>query len=155
TLLTENAVPGCAMLFNAALADVFRSHEFDSAEAIMHDWWIALLASTIGRISYVPIPLVSYRQHATNILGSVNRSGLAFIFSKMVRGDRSPTLETYRQAAQLLTAYGDHIQPTVYAEIDAFASLAHRRKYSRIWLILKHRTLKQTFARRAYQLLRA
>lgn len=155
TLLAENAIPGCAMLFNAALADVFRAREFDSTRAIMHDWWIALLASAVGHISYVSTALVSYRQHATNTLGSVDRSGFAFTLSKLFRGDRSAALRTYAQAAAFLVAYGDLVNPAVRDEICAFASLHHRHKFDRIRLILKYRILKQTLVRRVYQLLRA
>lgn len=155
TLLVENAIPGCAMLFNAALAEVFRARDFDSTGAVMHDWWIALLASTVGHISYVPTGLVNYRQHATNALGSVNRSGLAFTLSKLFRGDRSAALRTYIQAAAFLDAYGDLLNPSVREEMGAFASLNHRHKFERIRLILKHRILKQSFSRCAYQLLRA
>lgn len=155
TLLAENAIPGCAMLFNAALADVFQASAFDVNKAIMHDWWLALLASTVGRISYVPDPLVKYRQHAANALGSVERSGLRFTLSKLFRGDRSAALQTYTQAAAFLDAYGDLLNPVVREEIFVFASLNQRQNFMRVWLLLKHRTLKQTLSRRAYQLLRA
>lgn len=155
TLLAENAIPGCAMLFNAALADVFRAREFDETGAIMHDWWIALLAATIGHISYVSTALVNYRQHATNTLGSVERSGFAFVLSKLLRGDRSAALKTYAQAAAFLGTYSDLLDPTVREEMGAFASLHDRNKFERIRLILKHGTLKQTVGRRAYQMLRA
>lgn len=155
TLLVENAIPGCAMLFNAVLADVFRTHKFDPTRVIMHDWWIALLASAVGHISYVPTSLVSYRQHATNTLGSVDRSGLAFALSKLFWGDRSAALQTYSQASAFLAAYRDLLDPAMCEEIHAFASLRHRHKFERIRLILKHRILKQNFFRRAYQLLRA
>lgn len=155
TLLAENAIPGCAMLFNTALADVFLARKFDPTSAIMHDWWIALLASTVGHVTYVPTPLVKYRQHATNTLGSVERSGLAFTLSKLFRGDRSAAVQTYRQAAAFIEAYNDLLDPAVCEEMRAFASLHQRHKFERIRLILKHRILKQTLGRRAYQLLRA
>lgn len=155
TLLAENAIPGCAMLFNTALAHVFLGREFDRTSAIMHDWWIALLASTVGHISYVPTPLVSYRQHATNTLGSVERSGIAFTLSKLFWGNRSAALQTYTQAAAFLGAYGDLLDPAVREEMRAFASLQHRHKFERVRLILKHGILKQTLGRRAYQILRA
>jgi glycosyltransferase involved in cell wall biosynthesis len=155
TLLAENAIPGCAMLFNSALADTFLAREFDQKNAIMHDWWIALLASTVGYISYIPSPLVKYRQHATNTLGSVERSGLAFVLSKLFRGDRSSALQTYRQAGAFVDAYSDLLDPAACKEMRTFASLHQRPKFERIRLILKHRLLKQTLGRRVYQLLRA
>lgn len=155
TLLAENAIPGCAMLFNSALADVFLNYEFDEKRAIMHDWWIALLASAVGRIAHVPEPLVKYRQHATNTLGSVDRTGIRFMVSKLFRGDRSAALQTYSQAAAFLSAYDHLLDPLTREDMRAFATLNHRRKFTRIWLLLKHRTLKQTLLRRLYQLLRA
>ncbi|MCX2747051.1 glycosyltransferase family 2 protein [Arthrobacter sp. MI7-26] len=154
TLLAENAIPGCAMLFNAALADVFRAREFDARRAIMHDWWLGLLASTVGHISYIPTPLVNYRQHDANALGSVERSGLGFALSKLFRGDRSVALRTYGQADAFLGAYGDLLDATVREEIRTFASLYHRNKFERVRLLLKHGILKQTLGRRVYQLLR-
>lgn len=155
TLLVENAVPGCAMLFNAALADVFRAHPFDETKAIMHDWWLALLASTVGHISHMPEPLVKYRQHTTNTLGSVDRSGLRFILSKLFQGDRSAALQTYTQAAAFFGAYRDLLDPRVREELKIYASLSNRPKFIRVWTLLRHRILKQSFSRRVYQLLRA
>ncbi|MDQ0922311.1 glycosyltransferase involved in cell wall biosynthesis [Pseudarthrobacter sp. W1I19] len=155
TLLAENAIPGCAMLFNAALADLFRANAFDATKAIMHDWWLALLASAVGRISHVPDPLVKYRQHATNTLGSVNRSGLRFVLSKLFQGDRSEALHTYTQAGAFLDTYGDLLEPALREEIRVFASLNHRRKLMRVILLLRHGSLKQSLSRRVYQLLRA
>lgn len=155
SLLAENAIPGCAMLFNKVIADVFRTRDFNQTSAIMHDWWIALLASTIGHISYIPSPLVSYRQHATNTVGTVDRSGLAFTLSKLFRGDRSNALQTYAQAAAFFDTYGDLLDPAVREDVKAFASLPQRHKVDRVRIILKYRLLKQTLGRRAYQLLRA
>ncbi|HKU26735.1 MAG TPA: glycosyltransferase family 2 protein [Candidatus Sulfotelmatobacter sp.] len=155
TLLVENAVPGCAMVFNAALARVFRDRPFNPGAAIMHDWWIALLAATLGHVSFIPIPLVNYRQHATNTLGSVKRSGIAFVFNKLFRGDRDAALKTYAQATAFLEVYSDLLDPAVREDLQVFGSLSQRSKFERIRLILKHQMLKQTPGRRIYQLLRA
>ena len=155
TLLAENAIPGCAMLFNASLANVYVATKSDPVDAIMHDWWMALLASAVGHVSYVPAPLVNYRQHAANTLGTVERSGLLFALSKLFRGDRSAGLRTYVQAAAFVGAYGDLLAPTIGEDIRTFASLADVNKIERIRLLLTHQTLKQTPLRRVYQLLRA
>lgn len=154
-LLAENSIPGCSMLINAALADVLRTYDFDTSKVIMHDWWLALVAATLGTISYVPTSLVSYRQHATNTLGSVNRSGLAFVLSKFLQANNSATLQTYEQAAAFVDAYRDILDPKICSDIEGFASLPSRSKYARIRMVLKNRTLKQGLSRRIYQLMRA
>jgi len=65
-LLSRNIIPGCVMGFNRSLLEA--SLPFPN-EAIMHDWWLALVAAATGNILYVPKPLVLYRQHERNAIG--------------------------------------------------------------------------------------
>jgi len=65
-LLSRNIVPGCVMGFNRLLLEA--SLAFPN-EAIMHDWWLALIAAATGNIVYVPKALVLYRQHGGNAIG--------------------------------------------------------------------------------------
>lgn len=69
-LLQYNFAQGTSMMWNYELYDVVRRIP---KEAIMHDWWIALVAAGHGRIGYVPEQLLSYRQHTGNVLGEFNR----------------------------------------------------------------------------------
>jgi rhamnosyltransferase len=70
TLLLQNFVTGCTTLMNRALLQV----AVPVPRVIMHDWWLALCAAALGEICYVPEPMVLYRQHRTNVLGSVGRT---------------------------------------------------------------------------------
>jgi len=65
-LLSRNIIPGCIMGFNRSLLEA--SLPFPN-EAIMHDWWLALVAAATGNILYVPKSLVLYRQHERNAIG--------------------------------------------------------------------------------------
>ena len=65
-LLSRNIIPGCVMGFNRSLLEV--SLPFPN-EAVMHDWWLALVAAATGNILYVPKSLVLYRQHERNAIG--------------------------------------------------------------------------------------
>lgn len=65
-LLMQNFIPGNAMLFNAALRERAGSIP---ADALMHDCWLALVASAFGRIGFVDEPLYFYRQHGRNAIG--------------------------------------------------------------------------------------
>lgn len=62
-----NTVTGCTVLMNAALLQ--RALPIPE-QAMMHDWWLSLVASCFGSILYIERPLVSYRQHASNTLGA-------------------------------------------------------------------------------------
>jgi glycosyltransferase involved in cell wall biosynthesis len=66
-LLISNLVTGCTALINEALA---RKALPIADDAIMHDWWLALVASCFGKIVYLDTPLVQYRQHCSNTIGA-------------------------------------------------------------------------------------
>lgn len=59
---------GCSMILNNALARV--SAVENTKDIIMHDWWVILIASAVGKISYLDEALALYRQHGTNTLGA-------------------------------------------------------------------------------------
>lgn len=66
-LLAQNYVTGCSLAINRSLAQL--SLPIPPA-ALMHDWWIALLAAALGRIQYLSQVTVRYRQHGLNASGS-------------------------------------------------------------------------------------
>jgi glycosyltransferase involved in cell wall biosynthesis len=66
-LCIRNVVTGCTAMINRPLRD--RSVPIP-LEAIMHDWWLALVASGLGRIVHLPTPTVLYRQHRSNTVGA-------------------------------------------------------------------------------------
>ena len=68
--LLTNHVPGCATLFNRALLQ--RALPVP-AGFHMHDWWLMATAAAFGRIDYVDLPLIKYRQHAGNVVGAGER----------------------------------------------------------------------------------
>jgi len=66
-LLARNFVTGCAIACNRRLLEKALPI---AEEAIMHDWWLALVAAATGKIQYIGKPLVGYRQHGTNSIGA-------------------------------------------------------------------------------------
>lgn len=64
--IVSNHIPGCCMAINASAKKVV----MPIPEGIrMHDWWIALIVSTYGKIKYIDESLVKYRQHENNTIG--------------------------------------------------------------------------------------
>ena len=63
----QNVVTGCACLVNRACV---RQAQPFPPEAVLHDWWLALVAARQGHIGYVAGPCVSYRQHGSNVVGA-------------------------------------------------------------------------------------
>ena len=83
--LTRNSVTGCAMAVNRSLLQA--AHPIPAA-AIMHDWWLATVASAVGSIHAIPEALVKYRQHGENTLGAKGFFGGLNPFTNWVAGWR-------------------------------------------------------------------
>ena len=66
-LLLQNYVTGCTCLLNRALLE--KALPVPDA-AVMHDWWLALIAMDEGEIINMREPTVKYRQHAHNDTGA-------------------------------------------------------------------------------------
>ena len=54
-LLVQNFVTGCTVLMNRRLLEIALPLPVNT---LMHDWWLALCAATMGKIGFVPMPLV-------------------------------------------------------------------------------------------------
>lgn len=67
SLLSRNFVTGCAMACNRLLLERALPIPRD---AIMHDWWLALVAAATGSIEFIDRPLIKYRQHQSNAVGA-------------------------------------------------------------------------------------
>lgn len=63
-----NCVTGCTMICRTSkLKDIL---PFPNDKNILHDYWIALITSLNGKIYYLDIPTIKYRQHIGNQVGT-------------------------------------------------------------------------------------
>ena len=76
-LLIQNVAPGCTLLLNRPLIDKALPIP---PQAVMHDWWLILVARAFGQILWLDQPLVQYRQHGGNQVGA-KRISWQWIFS--------------------------------------------------------------------------
>jgi glycosyltransferase involved in cell wall biosynthesis len=71
--LRQNSVTGCTMLIKSKIAKEAMPFCIDY---YVHDHWLALFASSVGRISYVAEPLIRYRIHGGNQIGISMLNGI-------------------------------------------------------------------------------
>jgi glycosyltransferase involved in cell wall biosynthesis len=104
--LLSNTLTGCTSLFNRQLIE--KSLPIP-AGAIMHDWWLSLVASAFGVRTYIDKPLIDYRQHASNAIGAKALVGKPLNRSRIKRwlDDRHSTIFglNARQASAFLQRY--------------------------------------------------
>ena len=72
SLLLCNFVQGAAAMWNHRLQELLGKYPMPE-EALMHDWWVALVAAGHGRIAFLPETLSRYRQHTDNVVGGFDR----------------------------------------------------------------------------------
>ena len=127
-LALTNVVTGCTALCNRALLQKALPIP---AEALMHDWWLALVASALGQIALVEPPGVLYRQHGANVLGA---QGLGWLYwwqrLRQVLADPhagGSMKAVMQQAIKFDLRYDQSISP-----LPALLSLPRRRR----WLAL-------------------
>lgn len=119
-LLFQNVMTGCTMLINQPL---LRLASPIPNEAIMHDWWIGLVASVFGRIDHLAKPTMLYRQHGKNDTGAKKFSLWKMIKNKLYRKRPSDRLRKYDQAQQLLERYSSLLNASQKQVLNAFCSL--------------------------------
>lgn len=69
--LVRNRYLGCAMALRRSLLEVALPIP---ASAPQHDMWIGSIAAVLGRVVYVPAPLIQYRRHDGNVTPTTDGS---------------------------------------------------------------------------------
>jgi hypothetical protein len=142
-LLMQNVVTGCATVINRALA---RLAYPIPPEALMHDWWLALVASAFGQIKTIPQKTVLYRQHADNQVGASRpswkhsvRRALEIVWS----GAGSQIFKgIQRQTVAFSSRFAANLPPRYQTSMDAFINLGNTGFFERRLKLLYYGFLK-------------
>ncbi|MCD7860194.1 MAG: glycosyltransferase family 2 protein [Firmicutes bacterium] len=125
-LLTQNTVTGCTMMVNRPLVRLACACGYDE-RMLMHDWWLALLAAAAGKLVYLDLPLIDYRQHGDNSVGAKDARSLGYIRQRLFHADLAQDLRnTCLQAEALLQRAEPLLSAESAAIIREYAENAHR-----------------------------
>jgi glycosyltransferase involved in cell wall biosynthesis len=149
-LLMQNIVTGCTVIINSALLEIFNSRKLPE-KIIMHDWWLALIASAFGRIYFIETPTILYRQHGNNALGA-KRWGVKLLASRarellVLRGGRDILSKVRAQAECFLSNFDNMLDARQSAAARYLACSGEASFLTRKFGIFRHRTLKNGFFR--------
>ncbi len=150
-----NVANGCTVMINRKLREM--SLPIPQG-AIMHDWWLALIAAAFGKIDYITEQTVLYRVHSRNVVGASPWS-LNYLFQKLIQvHDRRPLLEclieTGKQAEAFLSRFGSLLTATDREKTHAYAGLAEQGPIRKRYLVIRHGFLRSGFIRNISLLLR-
>ncbi|HGD6796131.1 TPA: glycosyltransferase family 2 protein [Streptococcus agalactiae] len=143
--LTENTVTGGTMMINHALAEKW----FTPNDILMHDWFLALLAASLGEIIYLDLPTQLYRQHDNNVLGArtmdkrfkILREGPKSIFIRYWKLIH----DSQKQASLIVDKYGDIMTVTDLELIKCFIKIDKQPFMTRLRWLWKYGYSKNQF----------
>lgn len=144
-LLAQNEVTGCTILINRPLAMLAAPFP---KEAVMHDWWLALVASLFGHIIPLNKSKILYRQHSKNSIGANkwNFHKTLYLFHH-AENIRTNILLSIQQAQAILDNYHEQINLKNKEQLIAYASLPYQTRFERLCTILTHHFFKQGVVR--------
>ena len=152
-LLVQNVVTGCTVMVNRALA-VLACKNIPSQGILMHDWWLALIASALGTIGFLDETTIDYRQHGNNSVGAKNVRSLQYIKDKLVNQTMHKSmLSTYAQAQLFLQCYGDVLPQDKHNIVAKLAKNCTNGYLKRVVTLLSGGYCKKGFARNLAQIL--
>ena len=145
-LLGQNYMYGCTMLLNARL---LRAVVPVPQEAEGHDYWVALVAASLGEIVYVPEPTILYRQHSANVTGLkegtfINR--MARNFTKQGWFKTNKIVDNrLNQAAALMHRLDSQASPQTRALLADYLRAASRGGINAVITAKRHGIIRQGF----------
>lgn len=151
-LIVSNSVTGCVMALNRELLTEVKKSRI--SESIMHDWYIALLARSTGRLSFIENALILYRQHDNNQVGaksaSIGDMLLGHSMKKKIAQTRQAIDQTRAQAQLFLEDYGQVLKPEDKEILQKYIASFSKGIFARLRLfsnggIRKSGTLRNVF----------
>ena len=141
-----NPAIGNTVGFTRSLREIYLGHrEIARSHAVMHDWWMYLLASSLGASKLLPgVPTTLYRQHGGNAFG-VGLGGKRRTFGLMWERQQRYRRLVARQARGFLAAApglapGPSL-PALLAAAAAIQGLDRRQGVLHLVALLRRRAL--------------
>ena len=152
-LLVQNVVTGCTMMINRALAHL-ACRKTDMEAVLMHDGWLAMLASACGVTGFLDEATIDYRQHGTNSVGAKNVYSPSYLYQRL-RSEkaRHAMTDAALQARSFLETYSDVLKPEQTQMLSAFAATPGLSFWGRNRIYLKYNLLKSGVVRIFAQLM--
>lgn len=151
--LMMNVVTGCTVMLNQAARRMVLPIP---VEAVMHDWWCALVVASFGKASFLDMPLMLYRQHGANTYGSREYSLATFFQEAYLRLKDRPLHKQkkekslrmhYQQGKAFYERFQDRLDPQMRATAKAYLDVYSTFPGVRFYLLWKHHLWKSGLIR--------
>jgi glycosyltransferase involved in cell wall biosynthesis len=141
--LVQSLGGGNTMVFNRAAKRLIEAA--GAQNVVLHDWWLyQLISAAGGAVFYDPRPMLSYRQHADNLIGSNHGSRARLLRIRLMLGGRFRDWNETNVAA-LRRLPPDLITPTNRRALDLFAAARTAALPKRLAYLWRSGVHRQTF----------
>ncbi len=145
-LLIQNYITGCTMMINKRLCQIAIVPY--SKEMLMHDWWIALCASSMGHIVYENKVTMYYRQHQEQSVGAIDVKSFRYRINKFLNPEtKNMDKKCVQQAKYFLSKYGKKLPKDERKTVWLFANIEKYSKLQRMHILISGGYLKSDFVR--------
>ncbi len=154
-LLVQNIVTGCTIMCNKTLIELLNWVADDCDLVVMHDWWMALIATTFGKVKFIDQRTVLYRQHKTNQVGAKKAKSLSYLLGKLMNLKTATRTidDTYSQAQSFLNVYSKIINDGNWTVIKNYIAIQKCNKLKKIFIMVRYGFFKYGFFRKIGQIL--
>ncbi|MDF2589721.1 MAG: hypothetical protein K0S41_3562 [Anaerocolumna sp.] len=138
-IMMENKLIGCTVMFNQPLLDKMKSLP---KNARYHDWWVAMVASAFGHISFMPKATLFYRQHSNNVVG--NQTFNSYVKRRITTLNKQKEVITkvIKQADDFYNIYRVELSTDKKMQVYTLSQLNKYNWLKRRFIILKYGFLK-------------
>ena len=137
--LIQNVIAGHTQVINNSMAEELLRCEYENI--LILDWWIYIVASSIGKIYFDEHAMVKYRQHGRNQIG-YERNKFKLWIGRLKRIKEIDHSIVIKQMELLLSTYGDELRTEEKEEIEKLLNCSSH-VYTRLWYIF-HTKLYRT-----------
>lgn len=111
TAIVDNMATGCTIVFNKRCRDLVK--ESPPHNCTMHDAWLFLLCSIMGKVVYDKNAYILYRQHENNVIGTyLGKKTLKNYYSRIKRLFDRSIQPRYYNALSFYECYGKMLNPS-------------------------------------------
>lgn len=151
-MLVQNNITGCTTIFNQCLKNMCKEMP---EEAIMHDWWLGLVANAFGKVFFMDNNDIQYRQHGNNTEGAKNLKSPTYLLKKFFKKKemKDSLLFTYKQAVGFKRVFDKQLDDKNREILDAYISLENLGKLKKLKLMKKYGFIKTGLVRMIGQIM--
>ena len=142
----ENKCIGCTVMMSGAIRGYLQELP---DEIRVHDWWLALICSNFGKISYIDETTLHYRQHSGNMIGGSGFSDYVKTRLSDLRGQRQAIRQTFLQGKAFYRVFGDRLSGEKRQIAQRFARMAEEGAVRRRADMIRFGFCKSGFVRNA------